>query len=131
MDYSFQKQKKYYKSNQKPKKIWVDKSSEFYNISMKSWLAENAIEVYSTHNEDKPVVAEKFIRTSKNKIQKYMTSMSKRLYINKSGDIVNKYKNTYYSTIKMKPVDVKSNTYINCSEEINDENLKFKIDNSV
>ena len=49
------------------------------------------------------------------------------MYIDKLDDIVNKYNNTYHSTIKMKPVDVKSNTYINSSKEINDKDPKFKI----
>ena len=67
--------------------------------------------MYSTHNEGKSVVDERFIRTLKNKSYKYMTSISKNVYIHKLDDIVNKYNNTYYSTIKMKPVDVKSNIY--------------------
>ena len=65
--------------------------------------------MYSTHNEGKYVIVERFIRTLKNKIYKYMTSISKNVYIDKLGDIVNKYNNTYHSTIKMKPVDLKSN----------------------
>ena len=64
-------------SNEKPNKIWVGKGSEFYNRSMKPWLRKNDIEMYSTHNEGKSVVAEKFIKTIKNKIHKYMTSISK------------------------------------------------------
>ena len=59
-------------SNHKPNKIWVDKSSKFCNRSMKSWLEQNAIEMYSTHNEWKSVIAEKFIRTLKNNVYKYM-----------------------------------------------------------
>ena len=74
-------------SNCKPSKIWVDKSTEFYNKPMKSWLEKNAIERYSTPNERKSVVAEKFIRTLKNKIYKYMTSISKNKYIHKLDDI--------------------------------------------
>ena len=62
--------------------------------------------MYSTHNEGRPVIAERFIRTLKNKIYKYMTSVSKIMYIDKLDDIVNKYNNTYHSTIKMKHVDV-------------------------
>ena len=68
--------------------------------------------MYSIHNEGKSVVAERFIRTLKNKIYKYMTSISKNVYIDKLDDIVNKYNNTYHRTIKMKPVDVKDSTYI-------------------
>ena len=94
---------------------------------MKSFLQNNDIEMYSTHNEGKSVVAERFIRTLKNKIYKYMTSISKNVYIDKLDDIVNKYNNTYHSTIKMKPVDVKSSTYIDSSKEINDKDPKFKI----
>ena len=96
-------------SNHKPNKIWADKGSEFYNISMKSWLEKNDIETYSTHNEGKSVVGERFIRTFKNKIYKYMTSISRNAYIDKLDDIVNKYNNTYCSTIKLKPVNVKPN----------------------
>ena len=88
---------------------------------------KNAIEMYSVHNEGKPVVAERFVTTLKNKIYKYMTSVSKNVYIDKLDDIANKYNNTYYSIIKMNLVDVKSNTYIDCSKEINDTYPKFKI----
>ena len=73
---------------------------------MKSWLEKNDIEMYSTHNERKSVVAERFIRTLK-KNYKHMISVSKNVYINKLDDIVNKYDNTYHSTIKLKPVHVK------------------------
>ena len=74
---------------------------------MKSWLEENGIAMYSTHNEGKSVVAERFIRILKNKIYKYMTSVSKNIYVNKLDYIVNKYNSTYRSTIRMKPADVK------------------------
>ena len=60
-------------SNRKPNKIWVDKGSEFYNNSFKKWLKDDDIEMYSIHNEGKYVVAERFIRTLKAKIYKYMT----------------------------------------------------------
>ena len=75
------------KSNRKPNKIWVDKVSEFYNRSMKSWLEKNDMEMYSILNERKSVLAERFIRTLKNKIYKYMTSLSKNVYIDKLDDI--------------------------------------------
>ena len=68
--------------------------------------------MYSIHNEGKSVVAERFIRTLQNKICKYMISISKNVYIDKLDDIVKKYNNTYHASIKMKPVDVKDNTYI-------------------
>ena len=79
------------------------------------------------HNEGKSVIAERFIRTSKYKIYKYMTSISKNVYIDKLDDIVNKYNNTYLRKIKMKPIAVKPSTYFDSSKEINDENPKFKI----
>ena len=63
-------------SNRKPNKIWVDKGSEFHNKSMKPWLQDNDIEMYSTHNEVKSVVAERFITTLINKIYKFMVSVS-------------------------------------------------------
>ena len=68
--------------------------------------------MYSTHNERKFVVAEQFIKTIKNKICKYMISISKNVYIDKLDDIVGKYNNTKYRTIKMKPIDVKDNTCV-------------------
>ena len=92
---------------------------------MKSWQEKNDIEMYSTHNEGKSVAAERFIRPLKNKIYKYMTSISKIVYLDKLDDIVNKYNNTYHSTIKMKAFDVKSNTCINSSKENNDKDLIF------
>ena len=113
-------------SNRKPNKIWVDKGSEFYNTSFKKWLQDNDIVMHSTHNEGKSVVAEKFIRTLKNKIYKYMTSISKNVYIDKLDDIVNEYNNTYHRTVKMKPIDVKDNTYINIDKEVNDKILNLK-----
>ena len=112
-------------SNRKPNKIWVDKGSKFHNRWTKSWLEKNAIEMHSTSNEGKSVVAERFIRTLRNKIYNYMTLILKNVYIDKL-DIVNKYNNTYHRRIKMKPVDVKSNIHISSSKEIN-EDPKFKI----
>ena len=87
--------------------------------------------MYSTNNEGKPAVAERFIRTRKSKIYKYMTSTSKNVYIDKLDDIVNEYNNTYHTTIKMKPTGVKNNTYINTDKEINDKDPKFKVGDRV
>ena len=114
-------------SKRKPNKIWVEKGNEFYNRSMKSFLQSNDLEMYSTHNEEKFVIAERFIRTLENKIYKYLTSISKNVYIDKLDDIVNKYNNTDHSKIKMKPIDVKSNTYIDSTKDINKKDLEFKI----
>ena len=82
--------------------------------------------MYSTQNEGKSVT-KRFIRTLKSKIYKYKTSISKYMDIDKLDDIDNKYNNTYHSTIKMKPVDVKSNAYIDYGKEINNKDPKFKI----
>ena len=87
--------------------------------------------MYSTHNEGKSVAAERFIRTLKNKIYKYVTSISKNVYIDKSDHIVNKYNNTCHRTIKMKPVDVRPSTYIKSSKEINYQDPKSKISDIV
>ena len=76
-------------NRRKPNKICVNKGSEFYNSSVKKWLKDNDIEMYSIHNEGKSVVAERFIRTLKTKIYKYKTSISKNVYIDKLDDIVN------------------------------------------
>ena len=98
------------KSNFKGNKIWVDKSSKFYNRLVKPWLEKNDIEICSTHNEGTSVIPERFIRALKRKIYKYVTWLSKNVYGDKLDDIVNKHNNTY-STIKMKSVDVNSNLY--------------------
>ena len=115
------------KSERKSNKIWVDKGNEFDNNSFKKWLKDNDIEMYPIHNEVKSVAAERFIRTLKNKINKYMTPISKNVYIDKLDDIVNEYNNTYHRTIKMKPVDVKDNTYIDFEKEVNNKDPKFKV----
>ena len=83
--------------------------------------------MYSIHNEGKSVVAEIFVRTLKNKIYKYMAATSKNVYIDKLGDLVNEYNNGYHRTIKIKPVDVKDNTYIDFEKEANDKDPKFKV----
>ena len=83
--------------------------------------------MYSTNDEGTSPVAERFLRTLKNKIYKYMTAISKNLYINKLDDIVKKYNSTYHTTIKMTPADIKDNTYIDFEKEVNDKNPKFKV----
>ena len=115
------------KSKRNSNKIWVDKGSEFYNASFKKWLQDNDIVMNSTNNEGKSVVAERFIRSLKSKSYEYMTSISKNVYIDKLNAIVNKYNNTYHTTIKMKPIDVKDNTYINTNKKINYKDPKFKV----
>ena len=98
-------------SKKKPNKTWVDQGSEFYNTRFKKWLKDNNIGMYSTHNEGKSVVAERFIRTLENKIYKHMTAILKNVSFDVLNDIVDKYNNTYHKTIKMKPIDVKSDSF--------------------
>ena len=93
---------------------------------MKLWLEKNDIEIYSVDTEGISVIAQRFIRTLKNRIYKYMTSISKNEYTDKLDDIVHKCNNTY-KTIKGKPADIKPSTYIDSSKEINDKDSKFKI----
>ena len=87
--------------------------------------------MYSIHNKGKSVIAERFIRTLKTKIYRYMTLVSKNVYIYKLDDIVNEYNNAYHRAIKMKPVDVKDNTYIDSNKEVNDKDPKFKVGDHV
>ena len=87
-----------------------------FTIFTALFLQNNNMEIYSTHNEGKIFIAKRFIRTLKNKIYKYMTSSTKNAFIDKLDDRVNKQNNTFYSTIKMKPIDVKSIKYIKSSK---------------
>ena len=87
--------------------------------------------MYSTHNKGKFFVAKRFIRTIKNKIYKYLTSISKNVYIDKLDDVVNEYNNTYHRPIKMAPIDVKDNAYINIGKKVNDNDSKFKVGDHV
>ena len=87
--------------------------------------------MYSTHNEGKYVVAERFIRTLKNKIYKHMTAVSKDVYIDKLDGVINEYNNTYHRTIKMKPIVDKDGTYFDSIKEVNDKDPKFKVSDHV
>ena len=102
---------------------------------MKSWLEYNGIEIYVTHNERKSVAAERFIRTLKDKMyrltNKKMDKKDKNVYIEQLDNIVNKYNNTYHSTIKIKPVDVNWNTCIDFDRKNNKEDPKFKVGDRV
>ena len=115
----------------KPNRIWVDQRGEFYNNVFKSFLKINNIKMYSTYNEGKSAVAERFIRTSKNKILKRMAAVSKNVYFNLLDDIANKYENAVHRSIKMKPINVTSNSYAEYNEDSNVTKPKFKVDDRV
>ena len=87
--------------------------------------------MHSRHNEGKSIVAERFIRTLKNKIYKDMTAVSKNVYFDVLEDIVDKYNNTYRRTNKMKPIDVKNNSFAKYNEESNEKDPRFKIGDHV
>ena len=120
-------QKNLNNSKRKPNKIWVDQGSEFYSNHFKKWLKDNNIEMYSTHNEGKSVVAERFLRTLKNKIYKHVTAISKKnVYFDVLNDIVDEYNDKYHKTIKMKPVNVKNDSFAEYNEESNEKDLDSK-----
>ena len=110
-------------AGRKPNKIWVYQGSEFYDNSFKYFLKLNNIEMYSTYNGGKSVVAERFIRTLKNKIFKHMTAISKNIYFDVLDDIADKYNNTVHRTIKMEPIDVTDDSYVEYKEEFNKKDL--------
>ena len=119
------------KGQGKPNKIWVDQGSEFLNQPFKDFLKINNTEMYSTFNEGKPVVAERFIKTLKNTIFKHMTTISKNVYIDVLNDIVNKYNNTVHRTIKIKPIDVTGDSYVEYNEDFNKKDPKFEVGHHV
>ena len=114
-------------SNRKSNKIWVDQGSEFYNNTFKEFLKIYNIEMYSTYDEEKSVVAERFIRTLKNTIFKHMSAISKNIYFDVLDDIVNKYNNTVHRTIKMKRIDVTGDSYVEYNKTPNRKDPKFKV----
>ena len=116
-------------SSRKPNKIWVDQGGEFYNV-FKKWLSDNDIIMYSTYNEGKSVVAERFIRTLKTKLYKHMTAIGKNVYYGVLDDAVNKYNNPKHSTIKMKPIGVGNNKRVYIDEH-NEKRSRFKVGDRV
>ena len=118
-------------SNRKPNKIWVDHGSEFYNNKCKKFLKDNDIEIYSTFNEGRSVVAERFIKTLKYKIYKHMTTIVENVYSNDLDDNVKRYNNTIHSSMKMKPKDVTDDSFVEYSEETNKKSPKFKVGDNV
>ena len=117
-------------SNRKPNKIWVDRGGEFCNDVFKKWLSDNDMIMYSNYKEGKSVVAERFIRTLKNKLHKHMTATGKNVYYDVLDDVVNKYNNTKHNTIKMKPIDVKNNKRVYIDEH-NEKDSRFKVGDRV
>ena len=87
--------------------------------------------MYSTYSEGKSVVSERFIRTLKNKVFKYMTAISKNVYFDMLDDIVDKYNNTVHKTIKIKPIDVTDDFYAEYNEDFNKTDSKFKVSDHV
>ena len=117
-------------SNKKPNKVWVDQGGEIYNRVFKKWLSDNDIIKYTTYNEGKSVVAERFIRTLKNKLYKHMTATGKNVYYDVLDDAVNEYNNTKHNTIKMKPIDVGDNKRVYIDEH-NEKDSRFKVGDRV
>ena len=111
-------------SKRKPNKIQADQGSEFYNSQFKEVLKENHMEKYSTYSEGKSAVAEKFIKTLKNKIYKHMTAVLKDFDV--LDVIVDEYDNTFHKTIKIKPIDIKLDSYSLYNVESNEKDPKFK-----
>ena len=111
----------------KPNKIWVDQVSECCNNPFKRFLKIKNIEMYSTYNEGKSVVAERFIRTLKNKTFKHMTVISKNVYFDVLYDIVNKSSNTVHESITMKLIDVTSDSFAEYNEHPYKKTLNLKL----
>ena len=114
-------------SNRKPNKIWVDQGGEFYNNVFQKGLSDNDKIMYSTFNEGKVVVTERYIRTLKNKLYKHMTATGKNVYYNVSDTVVIKYNNTKHSTIKMKPIDLGDNNKRVYIDEHIEKDSRFKV----
>ena len=104
----------------KPNRTWVNQGSELHNSSFKKWLKENHIEKKENFS-----VAERFIRTSKNKTYKHMRVVSKSIYFDNLNFIVDKYDNTYHQTIKVKPMDLKPNSYAEYNVDSNEKDPNF------
>ena len=115
------------KSGRQPYKVWVDQGHEFYNKVFGNWLKDEGIEMYSTYNEGKSVVVERFIRTLKNKLYKHMTSVGKDVYWNILDDIVEKYNDTVNRSIRIKPKDVGSDDEAAYVEESNKKDARFSV----
>ena len=105
----------------------TDQGSEFYNNLLKKFLKENNIEMYSTCNEGRSVVAGKFIKTLKSKIFKHKTAVSKNACFDVLDNIVDNYNNTFHRIIGMKPIDIKSDSYVEYNVDSNEKDPKIKV----
>ena len=123
--------KKIVSTGRKPSTIWAYQGDEFHNNSFKKILKINNIKMYSTYNEIKFILAQRFIRTLKNKIFKHMTAISKNVFFDVLHNIVNKYNNTVHRTIKMKPIDVTDDSYAEYNEISNEKDPKSKVGDHV
>ena len=91
--------------NRKPQKLWVDKGKEFYNRHFKDMLDKNNIQMYSTENEEKSSVVERWNRTIKNRMWKRFTEQSNTQYLKILPEILNNYNNSFHTSIKMTPTE--------------------------
>ena len=110
----------------RPNKAWVHQGRKFYNNLFKRFLKINNTEMYSTYNKGKSVVVERFIRTLKEKIFKHSAAISNNVYFDVLNGIVDKYNNTIDRIIKMKRIDVTSDSYPEYNENFNEKDPKFK-----
>ena len=115
----------------KPNKICVDQGGEFYNKLFKRFLKINNIKMYSTYHERKSVVAERFIRTLKNKIFNHMTAVSKNAYFDVLDTNFDQYNSTVHRSIKIKPIDVTFDSYAEDNKDSNEKDPKFKVGDHV
>ena len=104
---------------------------KYRSLKIKDFLKISNIEIYSTHNQGKSVVAERFIRTLKNKIFKHIRAISKNIYFDALKEIVNEYNNTIHRTIKIKPIDITSDSYAEYNKISNKKNPKFRVGDHV
>ena len=115
----------------KQNKIWVGQGNKFCNNSLKDFLKINNIEMYSTYSEGKSVFAERLFRTLRNRIFKHMTAISKNVYFDVLGDIVNKYNNTVHRAIETKFIEFTDDSYAEYNENFNKKGSKFKAGDNV
>ena len=117
-------------SNCKPNKIWVDQGRELYNKLMHEWLDNNDILIYSTHNEGKLIMAERFIKTLKAEIYKQLAAIDSKSYLPCLNKLVHQYKNTYHHSINKKPCNADFSAVIE-KIETNSKAPKFKVNDRV